>query len=61
MQVISRSGHFIQAFGDGKIQGPSGLCIVDKYVYVSDVSGHCIVVYETSWSVCHFIWKVWSE
>ena len=48
VQVISRSGHFIQAFGDGKIQGPSGLCIVDKYVYVSDVSGHCIVVYETS-------------
>ena len=48
VQVISKSGHFIQVFDDGKIQGPSGLCIVDKYVYVSDVSGHCVVVYETS-------------
>ena len=27
---------------------PSALHIVDKYVYVSDWSSHCIVVYDTS-------------
>ena len=51
VQVLDRSGHFIRVFGEegnGKLLGPSGLHIVDKYVYVSDVSGYCIVVYETS-------------
>ena len=45
------SGHFIRVFGqegEGKLHRPSGLHIADKYVYVSDYSGHCIVVYETS-------------
>ena len=32
----------------GKLHVPSALHIVDKYVYVSDHIGHCIVVYETS-------------
>ena len=45
VQVLDSSGHFIRAFGEGK---PSGLHIADKHVYVSDRSGHCIVVYETS-------------
>ena len=51
VQVLDRSGHFIRVFGEegkGKLHGPIALHIVDKYVYVSDVSGHCIVVYETS-------------
>ena len=51
VQVLDTSGQFIRAFGqegEGKLEGPSGLHIVDKYVYVSDVSGYCIVVYETS-------------
>ena len=51
VQVLDRSGHFIQVFGEegkGKLRGPSALHIVDKYVYVSDYSGDCIVVYETS-------------
>ena len=51
VQVLDTSGQFIQVFGQegkGKLEGPSGLHIVDKYVYVSDVSGNCIVVYETS-------------
>ena len=53
VQVMDSSGHFIRSFGqegEGKLRGPSGLHIADKYVYVSDfsVSGHCIVVYETS-------------
>ena len=51
VQVLNTSGQFIRAFGqegEGKLRGPSGLHIVDKYVYVSDRSGHCIVVYETS-------------
>ena len=51
VQMLDISGQFIRAFGqegEGKLRGPSGLHIVDKYVYVSDVSGNCIVVYETS-------------
>ena len=51
VQVLDRSGHFIRVFGKegkGKLRGPSALHIVDKYVYVSDYIGHCIVVYETS-------------
>ena len=51
VQVLDTSGQFIRTFGqegEGKLREPSGLHIVDKYVYVSDHSGHCIVVYETS-------------
>ena len=51
VQVLDTSGQFIRAFGQEggrKLGRPSGLHIVDKYVYVSDVSGDCIVVYETS-------------
>ena len=48
VQVLDRSGQFIREFGEGKLKRPSGLHIADKYVYVSDVSGHCIVVYKTS-------------
>ena len=58
VQVLDTSGQFIQIFGQegkGKLEGPSGLHIVDKYVYVSDQIGHCIVVYETSG---HFVTKL---
>ena len=51
VQVMDSSGHFIRSFGqeeEGKLREPSGLHIADKYVYVSDSHGHCIVVYETS-------------
>ena len=51
VQVVDRSGHFIRVFGEegkGKLRGPIALHIIDKYLYVSDHSGHCIVVYETS-------------
>ena len=48
VQVMDRSGQFIREFGEGKLKRPLGLHIADKYVYVSDESGHCIVVYETS-------------
>ena len=51
VQVLDRSGHFMRVFGEegkGKLCGPTALHIVDKYVYVSDHLGHCIVVYETS-------------
>ena len=48
VQVMDSSGRFIREFGRGKLSRPSGLLIADKYVYVSDVSGDCIVVYETS-------------
>ena len=51
VQVMDSSGHFIRSFGqegERKLHGPSVLHIADKYVYVSDVSCHCIVVYETS-------------
>ena len=48
VQVMDSSGRFICEFGRGKLSGPSGLLIADKYVYLSDVVGDCIVVYETS-------------
>ena len=48
VQVISRSGHFIRKFGEGKLKEPSGLHIADKYVYVSDFCRDCVVVYDTS-------------
>ena len=51
VQVIDSSGHFVRFFGHegkGKLEGPSALHIVDKYVYVSDWSGQRIVVYDTS-------------
>ena len=48
VQVMDSSGRFIREFGRGKLSRPLGLLIADKYVYVSDFSGSCIVVYETS-------------
>ena len=45
VHVMDSSCRFIQEFG--RIR-PSGLLIADKYVYVSDYIGQCIVVYETS-------------
>ena len=51
VQVLDNSGHFIRTLGDEgerKLGRPSGLHIADKYVYISDLEGHCIVVYETS-------------
>ena len=43
VQVMESSRRFIREFGQGKLRE-----IADKYVYVSDMRGHCIVVYETS-------------
>ena len=48
VQVMDSSGRFIREFGRGKLSQPSGLLIAHKYVYVSDIRGCCIVVYETS-------------
>ena len=48
VQVMDSSGRFIREFGRGKLSGPSGLLIADKYVYVSDFRGDCIVVYVIS-------------
>ena len=48
VQVIDSSGHFIRFFGQEGMNTPSALHIVDKYVYVSDISGDCIVVHDTS-------------
>ena len=51
VQVMDINGRFIRAFGEGgkgKLSGPLALHIIDNFVYVSDWSGNCIVVYETS-------------
>ena len=65
VQVLDTSGQFIRAFGQegkGKLRSPTGLHIVDKYVYVSDYIGHCIVVYETSGQfVTSFGRRGWNE
>ena len=63
--MLDTSGQFIRAFGlegEGKLRRPSGLHIVDKYVYVSDRDGHCIVVYETTGQfVTSFRMCGWNE
>ena len=51
VQVIDSNGCLIQEFGQegiGKLKGPTALHIIDKFVYISDFSAHCIVVYGTS-------------
>ena len=51
VQVMDTNGCFIRTIGHeekGEMRGPSALHIVDKYVYLSDCIGHCVVVYETS-------------
>ena len=48
VQVVDKNGQFIRFLGENDRCRPSGLHIVDKYVYVSDYRGACIVVYETS-------------
>ena len=51
VQAMDINGRFIRAFGQegkGKLSAPLALHIVDNFVYVSDWSGDCIVVYETS-------------
>ena len=45
VQVLHVSG---LSEGRGKLKGPTGVYIVDKYMYVSDFDSNCIVVYETS-------------
>ena len=51
VQVMDITGHFIRSFGqegEGKLGGPSALHVAERFVYVSDISSDCIVVYETS-------------
>ena len=48
VQVMDKNGQCIQILGEKGLCKPSGLHIVDKYVYVSDYRGDCIVVYDTS-------------
>ena len=48
VQVRDADGKFTREFGEGKLLGPSGLLIIDKYVYVSDYNGSCIFVFDTS-------------
>ena len=46
VQVMDTSDQFIRVFGwegEGKLGWPSSLYIADKYVYVSDQSGDCIL------------------
>ena len=51
VQVMDKNGKFIREFGHkvgGKRSRPSGLHIIDQYVYVSDWGLDCIVVYDSS-------------
>ena len=49
VQVFSQEGSFLFTFGDtvgaGRMQKPLGICISDGKVFVSQFSGHCIMVY----------------
>lgn len=50
VQVFSQEGSFLFTFGDtvgaGKMQKPLGIGISDEKVFVSQFSGHCIMVYK---------------
>ena len=49
VQVFDNSGHFQCAFGQEKIEKldrPTGLLIADKYIYVSDNSSNCVLVFD---------------
>ena len=48
VQVLNRSGQFMQVFGEEKLRYPAALHIIDKHVYVSNIGGDTIVVYDTS-------------
>ena len=49
VQVMDSRGYSLRVFGEeDKLGRPSALHIADKYVYVSECDGDCIVVYETS-------------
>ena len=48
VQVRDADGKFTREFGGEKLLGPSGLLIIDKYVYVSDYKESCIFVFDTS-------------
>ena len=49
VQVMDISGCYLRDFGQERLNGPSAICIVDdRFVYVSDFHGHCIVVYTMS-------------
>ena len=49
VKVMDSSGKFMRVLGeDRRLACPLALHIVDKYVYVSDYVGDCIVVYDTS-------------
>ena len=36
VQVLDSSGNFMRVFGEGRGSSPSGLCIMDDYVYVTN-------------------------
>ena len=48
VQVMDINGCFLREFGQERLKGPSAIRIINRFVYVSDFNGHCIVVYETS-------------
>ena len=55
VQVIGPNGKFIQEFGQDKLHEPSGLHIINRYLYVSDYGGNCILVYDTTKNPCQFV------
>ena len=50
VQVFSQEGKFQFTFGEspgaGKMNKPLGICIFDGRVYVTQFSGHCILIYK---------------
>ena len=62
--VVDCNGEDLYSFGqkgEVKLSGPSGLEIADRYVYVSDLSADCIVVYETSGRFVTSIGRRWKR
>ena len=48
VQVLDSSGQFIRMFDEENVHHPTALHIIDKHVYVSNIGGNNIVVYDTS-------------
>ena len=48
VQVLDSSGQFVRMFDEENVHHPTALHIIDKHVYVSNIGGDNIVVYDTS-------------
>ena len=48
VKLLNKQGEFQLSFSkkaDGQLNGPSGVCVVDQFVYIVEWGGHCVSVF----------------